>query len=49
MVVQMQFAIGCQSAGSDSGVPVLALLGADDCASDLPETTSRGPAALFSE
>ena len=49
MVVQMQFAIGCQSASSDSGVPGLALLEADGYASDLPETASQGPVASFSE
>ena len=36
MVVQMRFAIGCQSASSDSGVPGLALLEADGRAPGLP-------------
>ena len=42
MVVQMQFAIGCQSVNFDSGVPGPALLEADGCALDLPEMASQG-------
>ena len=37
MVVQMQFAIGCQSVNFDSGVPGPALLEADGRAPGLPK------------
>ena len=49
MVVQMQFAIGCQSVNFDSGVPGPALLEADGCALDLPEMASQGHARSFLE
>ena len=49
MVVQMRFAICCQSASSDSGVPGLALLEADGRAPGLPKTASQGPGRPFSK
>ena len=49
MAVQARFAIGCQSASSDSEAPVHALLETDGCASYLPEPASQGHARPFSE